>query len=220
VSEYGFSTFADSPNVLHEIRQVISVDGRQIRNRESARLSLSLGASSQDDRVKRRMLRELETYGLTSAAIDLGQLILLFTAPHLNDYEFELKSRGEMPLGAALIFGFRQIRGQGSVTIFEGRNAQRQPIQGELWVRESDDLPLRVVIRTSRGQGRNQLRDEATVDYAVSSYGVLLPSAVVHREYLNDRLEVEDVSSYAPFRKFAAETQIQFGEVPSEEIPK
>ncbi len=219
VSEYGFSTLADSPNVLHEIRQVISVDGRQVRNRESARLTLSLGASSRDVRVKRRMLRELETYGLTSAAIDLGQMILLFAPPHAGDYEFQLAGHGEIPPDKALIFNFLQTRGASSVTVFEGRNARRESIQGELWVRESDSLPLRVLIRTGRAQGRHRLRDEAAVDYAMSPYGALLPSTVVHREYLDDRLEVEHLFRYAPFRKFSAETHIKFDEAPPEQTP-
>ncbi len=220
VSEYGFTTFADSPNVLHEIRQVISVDGRPVRNRDSARLSLSLGTRSIDDRVKRRLLRELEEYGLSSAAVDLGQLILLFTAPHLKDYEFKLKDRGQAAAGGTLIVGFEQVGGEGSVTVFEGRSARRQPIAGEIWVRESDNLPLRVTIRTGRTQGQHQLRDEAWVDYAVSPHGTLLPSAVVHREYLDERLEVEDVASYAPFRKFAAETEIKFDAPAPEEAPR
>jgi len=219
VSEYGFSTFADSPNVLHEIRQVISVDGKQVRNRDSARLTLSLGANSRDDRVKRRMLRELESYGLTTAAIDLGQMILLFAPPHLGDYEFHLAGHGEIPPDKALIFNFLQTRGAGSVTIFEGRTARRESLQGELWVRESDNLPLRVLIRTSRGERGHRLRDEAAVDYAMSPHGALLPSAAVYREYLDDRLEVENLFSYAPFRKFSAETHIKFDEVPSQKPP-
>jgi hypothetical protein len=166
------------------------------------------------------MLRELENYGLKSAVLDLGQLILLFAPSRLNDYVFELKERSLTPPAAVLIYNFRQVRGEEAVTIFEGRTAQRQPIQGELWAREQDGLPLRVAIRTERVQGGHRSRHEATVDYAVSPYGVLLPSAVVHREYLDDRLEVENLFSYAPFRKFGAETQIKFDEAPAEEIPR
>jgi hypothetical protein len=96
VSEYGYSTFEDAPNVLHEFRQVVSVDGRVVRSRETARQTLSLGVSSREDRVKRLMLRELQDYGLTSAAVDLGQILLLFTRRQLVNYQFEWTGRGQL----------------------------------------------------------------------------------------------------------------------------
>ncbi|MFB3776834.1 MAG: hypothetical protein ACE141_04460 [Bryobacteraceae bacterium] len=213
VCEYGFSTFADSPNVLHEIRQVLSVDGKRIRSRDPGRLRLSLGTGARDDRVKRRLLKEFEDIGLTSAAVDLGQLILLFTRGRLADYEFELNGRGALPPESALILEFRQVSGYPAVTVFEGRNARREPVQGELWVRESDGLLLRIVIFTLRGQDGHSLQNEATVDYRMSQHGALLPSAVSHREYLDGRLETESISRYAPFRKFASESQIKFEDV-------
>ena len=166
------------------------------------------------------MLREFESFGLTSAAVDLGQLILLFTGRRLGDYEFELNGCGALPPERASIVEFRQISGYGSVTVFEGRSARREPVQGELWARESDGLPLRIVIRTIRGQDGHRLRNEATVDYAMSPHGALLPSSVTHREYLDDRLETESVCRYAPFRMFSSESQIKFDEVPKEETVK
>ncbi|HSW50757.1 MAG TPA: hypothetical protein VLH09_11310 [Bryobacteraceae bacterium] len=213
VSEYGFSTFADSPNVLHEIRQVLSVDGKQVRSREPGRLRLSLGSGARDDRVKRRLLKEFEDIGLTSAVVDLGQLLLLFTGRRLADYEFELSGRGALPPERALILEYRQVSGHGAVTVFEGRNARREPIQGEVWVRECDGLPLRIVIFTVRGQAGHRLQNEATVDYRMSPHGALLPEAASHREYLDGRLETESVSRYAPFRRFSSESQIKFEDV-------
>ena len=213
VSEYGYSTFADSPNVLHEIRQVLSVDGKQVRKRDPGRLTLSLRAGSRDDRVKRRLLKEFESFGLTSAAVDLGQIILLFTRQRLADYEFEINGCGALPPERALILEFRQISGYGSVTVFEGRSARRETIQGEIWARESDGLPLRIVIHTFRGQEGHSLQNEATVDYAMSPHGAILPSSVTHREFLDGRLETESVCRYAPFRRFSSESQIRFEEV-------
>src|SRR5438067_11811571 len=37
VSEYSYATLRDSPGVLHEFRQVISVDGRRVKTPEQAR---------------------------------------------------------------------------------------------------------------------------------------------------------------------------------------
>ncbi len=213
VSEYGFSTFADSPEVLHEIRQVLSVDGKAVRRREPGRLTLSLGAASRDDRVKRRLIREFEDLGLTSMAVDLGQIILLFTGRRVEDYEFNLNGFGALPPEMAMILEFRQISGYGSVTVFEGRTARREPIEGELWVREADGLPLRISIYTGQSREGHTLRSESTVDYVMSPHGALVPSAVTHREYLNGRLETESTCRYAPFRRFSSESTIRFDEV-------
>jgi hypothetical protein len=214
VSEYGYSTFEDSPDVLHEFRQVISVDGKPVRSRETARRTLSFGVSSRDDRVKRRMLRELENYGLASAAVDLGQIILLFTKRRLEDFQFEWTGRGQLNSADASVYSFRQVGGTGSVTIFQGRRATREPLQGEVWVRESDWLPLRVAINTQRHEGKHFLRDEATVDYTMSPHGVLLPESLLHREYIDGRLEIENLFNYTPFRMFSAEAEIKFSTVP------
>ena len=219
VSEYGYSTFAESPNVLHEFRQIISVDGREIRSRDRARLSLSLGVSSQDDRMKRRMIRELEQYGLTSAVVDLGQIILLFEGRRLKDYEFLFSRREQADAGPASVYAFRQVGGGGSVTVFQGRTARRETLQGEVWVRESDYLPLRVVLRTGWEEEKHLIWSEASVDYLRSVHGVLLPSRIVHREYVDEALQVENLFRYMPFRRFGAETEIKFEDAPAEILP-
>ena len=216
VSEYGYSTLEDSPNVLHEFRQVISVDGKPVRSRETARRTLSFGVSSRDDRAKRRMLRELENYGLASAAVDLGQIILLFTKRRLEDFQFEWTGRGQLNSADASVYSFRQVGGTGSVTIFQGHRATREPLQGEVWVRESDCLPLRVAIATQRHEDKHFFRDEATVDYAMSPHGVLLPESLLHREYIDGRLEIENLFHYTPFRRFSAEAEIKFSTVPED----
>lgn len=216
VSEYGYSTFEDSPNVLHEFRQVISVDGRLVRSRETARRTLSLGVSSRDDRVKRLMLRELQDRGLTSVAVDLGQIILLFTKRQLVNYQFEWTGRGQLNSADASVISFLQVGGAGSVTIFSGRRATRETLQGEVWVRESDFLPLRISILTQRELDRHFFRDEATVDYAMSPHAVLLPASVVHREYIDGRLESESLFRYTAFRRFSAKADIKFTSEPPE----
>jgi hypothetical protein len=216
VSEYGYSTFEDSPNVLHEFRQVVSVDGRVVRSREAARRTLSLGVSSREDRAKRQMLRELQDHGLTSVAVDLGQIILLFTKRQLVNYQFQWTGRGQLNSADASVFSFEQVGGAGSVTIFAGRRASRETLQGEVWVRESDCLPLRISIVTQREVDKHSFRDEATVDYSMSPHAALLPVSVVHREYIDGHLEIEDLFRYAAFRRFSAEAEIKFTPEPPE----
>lgn len=216
VSEYGYSTFKDSPDVLHEFREVISVDGRQVATREKARQTLSLGVTSRDDRLKKRMLETFEKNGLVGAATDFGQLILLFGRRRLGDYKFE--SAGTGRIGGENVLGvtFRQTAGKEGVTIFQGRKVIRRPLLGTLWVRESDFLPMRIEFTAVREQGDRAVAEDATVDYAMSKHGVLLPASVVHQQRVAGQVVVENNFEYSSFRMFSAETEIKFTEVPAE----
>jgi hypothetical protein len=212
VSEYGFSTLQEDPEALHEFRTVISVDGRAVAGHSQARERLTLGLTSADDRVKRKLLSQFERHGLLAAAVDFGQLILLFTRDRRGGYQFEL--RGEERLGAepVLVVSYRQLEGPGAFTIFEGNRGYRARIEGEIWARQTDFVPLRIAIRTtaSDASGKREIVHSGVVDYFPSAYGVLLPAAVRY-EKLVDRVRlVENVASYSNYRMFSADAEIRF----------
>jgi hypothetical protein len=215
VSEYGFSWFKESPDSLHEFRQVVSVDSKPVRPAEAARRTLTLGIRSPDDRVKKRMLEDFARHGLVDAATDFGQLVLLFTRRNLAGYEFRLRE-GQSLFGAdrAMVIEYRQVGGPGALTVFEQRQALRVQIEGEIWVRASDRLPLRITMQAVRSRDDTVRRDEATVEYAMSQHGALLPASVTHRTWDADVLVTENEFRYAPFRRFAASADIKFTEVP------
>jgi hypothetical protein len=217
VSEYSFSTFRESPNVLHEFRQVISVDGRPVTTHEKARQTLAIGMRSADDRLKKRLLHEFEKHGLVGAATDFGQVILLFEKRRQGGYEFGFAGKQRIGAESAVVFSFRQTEGEG-VTIIEGRNMIRRPLAGEIWAREEDGLPLRVQLVAVREQDGQTIRDEATIDYVQSQHGFLAPAAVTHRQIAGGQLVVENIYQYSPFRKFSAEAEIKFTEVPLEPV--
>jgi hypothetical protein len=210
VSEYGYSSLSDAPDRLHEFRRVTTVDGRVIERPEKARDTLTMGVKSEDDRLKKRLLRDFEKHGLVGAATDFGQLILLFRGRSLGQYEF--RPAGSRRLGAdnVLVFAFIQREGPQRLTIFEEREAHRVPLTGEIWVRDSDGLPLRVTLKTQRKIEDRILRDEASVDYSMSSHGVIVPVSVVHRQYSGELLVVENLFQYSPFRRFGAQADIKF----------
>ncbi len=211
VSEYGFSAFREAPEALHEFRTVVSVDGRAVAGRAQARDRLTLGLTSDDDRIKRKLLSQFEQHGLLAAAVDFGQLILLFTRERRGEYEFELG--GEQRLGSepVLVVHYRQLEGPGAFTIFEGSRGYRARIEGELWVRRTDFVPLRIVIRgTVAGSGRGEVVHSGVVDYFPSAYGVLLPAAVRYEKLAGGAPLVESVASYGDFRMFAADAEIRF----------
>lgn len=216
VSEYGYAALAESPNVLHEFRQVISVDGRQRLAPEKARQSLSLGMRSDDDRLKKRMLLDFEKHGLIGTVTDFGQLILLFTKRRLDQYRFAIAGTGRLGADPVVKISFEQTAGTQSLTIFEGREALHERLRGEIWARTPDLTPVRISLNSVRKDGKAELRDDAAVEYVMSSHGVLLPTAVVHRQYSGDDLLAENVFQYAPFRRFAAASEVKFTEVPLE----
>jgi hypothetical protein len=219
VSEYGYSSFQDSPAALHEFRTVISVDGKKVLAVEKARRSLTLGVTSTDDGSKKQMLRDFEKHGLIGAATDFGQLILLFTKRRLADYQFAVIGQDRIGADTATVLSFKQKSGQESLTIFAGNAALRSQLQGAVWVRNPDYLPLRIKLLSSRKDGPYVINTEGTVDYAMSAHGCILPASVVHRDTIAGKLITENIFQYAPFRKFGAESELKF-DVPADAPPK
>jgi hypothetical protein len=210
VSEYSFGTLKKAPESLHEFRQVTTVDGKPVSSAEAARHSLVLGLQSQDDRAKKRMLENFQKYGLTTAVVDFGPLILLFTKRQLGNYQFQLDGQDRIGADQARIVTYRQVSGPDRMLIFQGRQAIHQPIEGRIYARIPDGLPLRITITTSRENRGHVLRDEATVDYVLNAHGFLAPAAVTHRGYADNKLIVEDQFHYTPFKKFGADADIKF----------
>jgi hypothetical protein len=220
VSEYSVGTLkeSDSRNLL-EFRQVISVDGRPVQSAEHARHALSLGIQSPDDRVRKRMLEDFARYGLVDVATDYGLILLDFTKRGLEN--MQLKLAGEARVGAepALVFSWRQTSTAGGELEFYGNQAVRRPLQGLLLVRKSDGLPLRVQTWAEHTDAKRTIRDEATVDYALSAHGFLMPASVVHRHRVDGRIGIENLYRYEPFKLFSADAEIKFTEVPETPPP-
>lgn len=210
ISEYGFSAFRDRPGAIHEFRQVVFADGREVAAPEQARANLAKGIASADDGLKQQMLRDFQSYGLLGGAYDFGQLILLFTRSALGNYQFT--PRGEAWVGAdrALVCDYRQGGGDQALTVFEGNKKVRVPLAGTIWFRCGDWLPLRIALVTERIEKKFVLRDEATVDYTSGRSGGVVPASVLHRQFVNDEIVVQDHFAYSSFRRFSVDSTIQF----------
>lgn len=210
ISEYSFGTLKDAPESLHEFRQVTSVDGRAITAAVTARHTLALGLASEDDHARKRMLEDFEKYGLTNAVVDFGPLLLLFTTRQARNYHFELAGDGRIGADRVKIVSYTQVSGPDRMLVFQGRRAIHQPIQGRIYARVPDGLPLRITIVESRPNGKTIFRDEAVVDYTPNAQGFLAPAAVTHKGFAGDELLVEDEFRYTTFRKFGADAEIKF----------
>lgn len=201
LSEYGYASPPGAPNSLHEVRRAISVDGREVTSVDKARHAMTLGLNSSDVKLRKRLLEDFERHGLHGAATDFGQIILLFSPAHLHDYAFQMKGERQIGADRLLVLSYAQTSGSVGVTIFRGNTVKRQPISGELMVRQRDGVPMRITM-TALSTGKDfSIRDESTVDYADTNLGAVLPASVVHREYLKETLVLENTFFYAVFRK-------------------
>jgi len=210
LSEYGFAAFAGEGGAIHELRRVTAVDGRTMQDPKKAQQELAAIVSAADDKRKKELLEQFEKNGLVGAATDFGQLLLLFTSGEVLHYEFTYRRVENQGTAHLLVFGYQQIDGREGVTVIDARrNAKAERtvrIGGEVWVRETNFIPVRITLVTNQ----ESVRQEASVDYATSSFGALLPFWTEHRERRGGQVVVENQFSYADFRKFDASSEIKF----------
>jgi hypothetical protein len=200
VSYYALSAFRTTPEALHEFRQVFSVDGKPVMPEAKALQKLRAILGSKDDRARTELQQDFDQANLAVAATDFGQLILLFTKANLEKYRFERDTPALIGADRAIVIKFRQSAGQESLRIEEPGQQVKRPLLGQLWVRESDYLPLRITLTATRQIESQEIRDEARVDYAPNGTGALLPASVVYRRYVDNELKVENVSQYSDWQ--------------------
>lgn len=211
VSDYGFGTFREAPDSMHEFRTTVSVDGREIVRPAAARETLIMGVTGRDDRLLRRLLRQFEQLGLDSAATDFGQIVLLFSRRQVGDYQFTVL--GERFVGAerAIELRYQQMTGlDAAATIFEGRKAVKMPLEGELWVRASDYLPLRVTVTVEIESEGLRTRHHGVIEYFPSKYGLVLPASVSYEKIIDGKRVVENLATYTDYQMFGTSVEIQF----------
>src|ERR1035437_5777190 len=235
VSEYSVGTLKESAvQNLTELRQVISVDGRKIQSAERARHTLSLGITSPDDQIRKRMLEDFAGHGLVDIATDYGIILLAFSKRGLENMKVVLAGEEQIGADAAWVLNWQQTSPDGGMLEFLGKQSSHLPLQGRLLVRKSDGLPLRIqswsehpqdatsiLLQTWSGhpQASVRVRDEATVDYIQSAHGFLTPASVVHRHIVEGQVITENFYRYEPFKMFSADAEIKFTELETPSPP-
>ena len=214
VSEYSVGTLKEAVvQNLTELRQVLSVDGRKVQSVESARHALSLGITSPDDRVRKRMLEEFAKHGLVDIATDFGIFLLAFSKRGLENMKFTFAGEEAVGADAAWVLNWQQTSPDGGVLEFLGNQTAHRALQGRLLARKSDGLPLRIQSWAQHPLEGHMIRDEATVDYVQSAYGFLTPASVVHRHLIDGKVITENLYRYEPFKMFGASAEIKFTEL-------
>lgn len=223
-SEFAYSTFGGregQPPTIHELRTVVAVDGRPVAKAEEARRALVLNARSADDQVKRRLLEALEKNLISGAALDFTLTLLLFRSRNLDNYEFLPVLDQQIGESDCEIWAFRQKGGQARFTIFDGKQVRAQPLEGQVWLRKRDGVPLRIRLRSVMEDG-DQLPviDDGVTDYRMSAHGFLTPVRVLHRQYAGTATMAVNLFTYEEFKRFSTESGIKFTPVEDEERPK
>src|SRR5450756_907224 len=109
VSEYSVGTLKESAvQNLTELRQVISVDGRKVQSAERARHALSLGITSPDDRIRKRMLEDFARHGLVDIATDYGIFLLAFSKRGLENMKVAIAGEEQVGADAVWVLNWRQ----------------------------------------------------------------------------------------------------------------
>jgi len=213
VSEYGYARFNDGGN-WHEVRQVIAVDGRQVTTAAKARRTLTMGITSDDDRHRKKLLSDFEKHGLIGTATDFALMILLFRRSELANFTFIEERLDNVGAEHARVIAYRQNRGDSAMLVFEGNRALKQRLEGKLWLRASDGLPLRIDTSSRFEDNGVEVRDEGRVEYIRDASGYLLPASAVHRRFVGNELAAENRFAYSDFQRFSADAEIKFTEVP------
>ncbi len=201
VSQYGFAVLGGA---IHELRQVTYVDGKQVADERKAQDELARLITAGEDERRRRSLQQLEKYGLKGGATDFGQLLLLFNRANIERYEITYLGPRMMAPTRLDAFRYKQIDGPRALSVYQGSQAQRLNIEGEIWVRESDGSPFRVTLSATDTSAEQSVRQEASVDYVPSEFGTVLPSKISHRELRAGAVAAENTFTYAAFRRFGA----------------
>ena len=200
VSDYALAQIGDS-RAIHEIRSLITIDGRTVKAADEARHALAIGVKSPDDELKHRLLENFERNRLEGAVTDFGQLILLFGASARSRYTFTMGHQRLLNGVPMTALEYKQVSGSTGLTVFHERVMDVRSAQGEIWLRNEDLLPLRITMFTeSPLPGGLVIRDNAVVDYTPTTVG-LAPAHIHHMQFLSADLLVENDLQYSGYQR-------------------
>jgi hypothetical protein len=196
VSKYGY---AATPTGIREVRQIESVDGKPVRSGGNLLDALAAGVTAESDENRQKLLIDFEKNGLRGMVIDFAQIILLFSKGATEKYEFSYQNTEKAGEELFLVYRFEQIDGQQAVTIFNGKQPVKKRLQGEVWCRRSDLVPMRIFLQADHYEGKDLVRDMTTVDYGLAE-NMLFPGSVQHKQMRDGTVHVEDLFRYSDFR--------------------
>jgi hypothetical protein len=212
ISEYSVSSLkGDASGDLVEFREIVSMNGKVVQTPEAALKAMALDIHAGEERIRKKILVEFTKFGLVDVATDYGLILLAFTRRGQSTLALEEGGSAWIGVDDTAVWKWRQL--SGGALEFRGNKTERRPMHGSIWIRKSDGTPLRISASMEHDEPQHHLRDDASIDYVLSSFGCATPATVVHRHFVDGVPLTENLLSYAPFRLFTTDTKIlQFGE--------
>ncbi len=198
VSLYALAPFRKHAESLFEFRQVLSIDGKPAGDAAELLRQFKEELASGDEKRLRKIRQNFERQAMSGVMIDFGQLILLFTRPRQKQYSYTLKPAERIGAETAVRIEFTQQSGDQGLHIDEpGKQEENAPLHGQIMVRPEDGAVLQIRLTSDRKQDGAEIHDEAQVDYAHRSGGMVLPVSVVHRRTQDKKALYQDTFTYA-----------------------
>jgi hypothetical protein len=200
ISDYALGQIGKA-RAIHEIRSILTIDGRTISSADEARHALAIGVQSEDDELKHRLLENFERNRLEGAVTDFGQLLLLFTAAARPHYTFKMGHKRRLKGVPMIALEYTQTSGTTGLTVFHDRTMNVRSTHGEIWLRTEDLLPMRIIMDAETPvAGTLKVRDNAVVDYTPTAFG-LAPAHIHHMQFLGPDLLVENDLQYSGYQR-------------------
>lgn len=196
VSWYGFSSYKENPEAVHELRQVVSVDGKPAAHAQSADKFRKLLLGHDDD-AKEELIKKFQTATMSDAPLDFGQLVMLFTRRAVDRFTFRLKGPDLIGAQRVTVFDYEQKGGGAALHLDDDTTL---PLEGTVGLRDADGAPMRITVVAVRKNNNVEIRDEAEVDYSEVVHGAILPAALVHRRFVSGTLRAEDRAQYTDWK--------------------
>jgi hypothetical protein len=201
LSEYGFISSDEPGGSLKEVRYVLKVDGLKWNSGKKELKNLAARIATKDAKNRVKSLESFEDYGLRGFLSDAGQLILLFARKGVEKYEFTFDREAVASTGPVWVYKYSQLDGNAALTIYGEKEPIRHKPAGEVWLSAGDGLPVRITIESAYFVGESQIRDVTAVDYEMSRWVFLLPSRIVHRQFVDGTVYVIDEFLYSDFKE-------------------
>jgi hypothetical protein len=202
VSEYGYISSDEPGGSLKEVRLILTVDRLKWKQGKKDLNSLADRIGTRDGKNPAKTLESYEDYGLRGFLSDAGQIILLFSRGAVEKYEFSFdRIENAGIFGQMWVYKYLQIDGGQALTIYGGKEPIRHRMRGEYWVRAVDTTPYRVTLDSTHLMGESEVRDVTMVDYQMSRWGLLLPSKIDHRQFVDKQPFVIDEFTYSDFKQ-------------------
>lgn len=202
VSQYTYVSTDEPGGSLKEVRLVLTIDGMKWKRGKKDLSQLANQIGNREAKNRAKTLESYEEFGLRGFLSDAGQLILLFARGGMEKHEFTYdRVDGAPGHGPAWVYKYQQIDGGHSLTIYGGKEPIHQRLHGEVWVRPSDAMPVRVTINSNHEVNHVQIRDITIVDYQMTEWNVLLPLRIDHKQYVDTQLFVVDQFTYTDFKQ-------------------